>query len=740
METKRGIEFTLGRAYLCCTLALVLTGCAGDKLWKPQKVSFIQDAGAVHLAVLSVAPFDKYRERVQPQFKLSPEEALNQVLPSTMAIEERIIDLLGLKLKVALPTITSTETTTTKEQTGSHPSATREQTTTSKPGDVSGLTAETPAAGGTTAAGLPGGGSTLGTTLGQDPLLRFWTAAALYQEVQLLNGYVQDAAISDGFDPFVVRLQVTLLPWARREPYDAYADISFFAGDFSLPDIPRGSRVDQEPGAESDQRAKRIEPFNINNSSPSDWETSRKEVRVLPLLVTDDIEAALEARSLDRIRQLAFALSAAAQGIGLESKIDKVNEQLESVAGRDYNSAFTVARASHNTLRVRFGAMNQAQAQYSMIPQTHNVTLLLMVPKEMCQQKVPQMVRLVLRTSFVDARDGTELEDDRDWDEKELGKVLKAHGIDKEREERKSKENIGLLRHLVAANNYTGFREHVKTIPYPESLWVDLATLRERSRYQTATLTLPKHEPVLGLEGQKPLLLDDGKSTISTTLVGIRDIIPKKLQVSLKTKTVRLVKEGNEQPASNREATPAKEADLVATSIKPGLADDEFLVTFQSIAAIKRKPIDDIVELVVSTRDETSLAKEQIYHGFYVVKEAPAPLKFELSVRAGVINCDDKGQGKLVLDVTKAPPDGVTLNLSGADVGKVITDPDNILMNPKDPNAPKILKVAKPGVVTIELFNLNPESNITVFGTDESGTKSTPIAVRVLSLSPSKQK
>jgi hypothetical protein len=408
-----------------------------------------------------------------------------------------------------------------------------------------------------------------------------------------------------------------------------------------------------------------------------------------------------------------------------------VNEQLESVAGRDYNSAFTVARVSHNTLRVRFGALNQAQAQYSMIPQTHNVTLLLMVPEEICQQTVPQMVRLVLRTSFVDARDGTGLEDDLDWGEELLRKALKAHGIDKERE---SKEDIRLLQNLVAANNYTGFREHVKTIRYPESLWVDLAALRERSLYQTATLTLPKYgPPVLGLPGQKPLLLDDGKSTISTTLVGIRDIIPKKLLVSLKTQTVKI-------SPPKKEATPAKEdlkeADVVATSIKPGQADDEFLVTFQSLAAIKRKPINDIVEVVVSTRDKPSLEKR--YHGVYVVKEAL--LTFELSVRPEVINSDEKGQGRLVINVTKVPPDGVTLNLAGADLGTVTTDPDKILMEPKDPNAFKnILKVAKPGVVTIELFNLNPESIVTVSGTDESGRSSTPITLRVISISKQKK-
>ena len=181
---------------------------------------------------------------------------------------------LSLKVKAGVPSTTSAGTTTTSQSSNS-----------------SGPTAGTP-----TAASLPGGGSVTGATLGQEPLLKFWTAAALYQEVQLLNRYVQDAAIPEGFTAYVVRLQVSLLPWARNEPYDAYADISFFRGDFC-----HENRIEETPKC--------------------DGQTSQNEVRILPLLVTDDIEAALEARSYDRIRQLALALSAVFKGVGVKSNL-----------------------------------------------------------------------------------------------------------------------------------------------------------------------------------------------------------------------------------------------------------------------------------------------------------------------------------------------------------------------------------------------------------------------------------
>src|SRR5262249_47299447 len=61
-----------------------------------------------------------------------------------------------------------------------------------------------------------------------DPMTRYWAATALFQEVQLLNRYVRDAWVRRGSRPYVVRVQATLMPAARNEPYDAYCTCSFF--------------------------------------------------------------------------------------------------------------------------------------------------------------------------------------------------------------------------------------------------------------------------------------------------------------------------------------------------------------------------------------------------------------------------------------------------------------------------------------------------------------------------------
>src|SRR5574337_2160671 len=98
-------------------------------------------------------------------------------------------------------------------------------------------------------------------------MLRYWVATALYQEVKLLDRYVKDAAIAGDYYPYLMRIQVTLMPRRRDLPYDAYTDVAMFAGDFG--DVQQ----DDVP-------------------------------HLIPLLVTDDLEAMVQSRSVDQIRQL----------------------------------------------------------------------------------------------------------------------------------------------------------------------------------------------------------------------------------------------------------------------------------------------------------------------------------------------------------------------------------------------------------------------------------------------------
>ena len=131
--------------------------------------------------------------------------------------------------------------------------------------------------------------------------MHYWAATALWQEVQLINMYV-DAAAVDGeeFEPYLVRLQVTLLPRKRHDAKDAYTTISLFQGDFPAPKA-------SEKKKDSSQCPK-------DSTTPS---TSIEDVRIIPLLVTDDMQTALDSESVERTRQLALTLAAAIHGVGV---------------------------------------------------------------------------------------------------------------------------------------------------------------------------------------------------------------------------------------------------------------------------------------------------------------------------------------------------------------------------------------------------------------------------------------
>lgn len=242
-------------------LTLSIAGCAGNELPKlPAPTTFEEqhEAGSTHIAVLSVAPWEEYVEKLQPTFTLSETKALEAVNQSSRASDETFIDALSFGLRLQPPVSSRTvETETVTEDGEETVSSTR--TDREGPGDVSAFeppsslatqaTSPTPT---TTQAQLSGG---------LDPMLQHLTATALYQEVQLLNGYIRDAVQRTGFKPYVVRSQISVLPSARLEPYDAYTTFSFLARPFGTNHVPLAAH---ETDAEA---AKIVEELRVNDPS-----------------------------------------------------------------------------------------------------------------------------------------------------------------------------------------------------------------------------------------------------------------------------------------------------------------------------------------------------------------------------------------------------------------------------------------------------------------------------------------
>ena len=352
------------------------------------------DAGSVHIAVLSVAPWDKYVEDLQPTFDMTTENALKEVIPTTGIIDEKIIDALGAGLKLALPTASVTSTSTVTSETGretiSKTSATKEK----KSGDVSAVK------GGELSLPekKPSDISHPSEGVDIDPMTKYLAATALYQEVKLLNRYIKDAAVyCDECTPYVVRLQISLMPKVRNLPYDAYTTISFFDGS-------------QVPKITSDDFGKLKVEWPTGKTNPP---------FVIPLLVTDNLESILRSSSEDKIRNYTVALSALISGVGLGGNFEKKLDKLKNQKGKDLNSLLTIAKVTENTLRVRLGARQVSglgdEDHFAMAPRTHNITVLLMVPndkngdKDGKKKDGKKRVEVLALTSMVHATEGKEL-------------------------------------------------------------------------------------------------------------------------------------------------------------------------------------------------------------------------------------------------------------------------------------------------------------------------------------------
>jgi len=479
----------------------------------------------VHVAVLSVAPWLEYRDEMQPAFKeMTPQHALDMALPSTMAIQESLQDSLKFTLKGGLsPTqsISSTPGNATSNQ------STALQDTGKKAGaDVQGSvgtqtakTPETAGAGKTTQGGShataseqtskrgdtsenPSGSnqSNAAQSLCVDPLLKYLAATALYQEVQLLNRYIKDAAIDPNYSPYLVRLQVSLMPRMMDEPFDAYLTISFFPGEFEVPAKSKAS---------------------ANN-----------RIRVLPILVTDDIEAAIHNHSLDQVRQFAVTLSAAIHRIQAGADVQKMTDQLQSVLGRDLNSTFTVARLSDNTIRCRFGAQYQSNSKYAMIPQTHNVTLVLLIPdgeqgegpqsEATGERETDKLFKVKERTiHLVSKATLTNI-----WNGKNLQARSHSETLAQTREciavPDADDQKLDRINECILRNDWEGFKsecEGGKINPlYPrEYLWVNLEDVHVASSFSsTSFVVYPHPHKDLIWDKQTPIVIDDGlSSTVS---------------------------------------------------------------------------------------------------------------------------------------------------------------------------------------------------------------------------------
>lgn len=533
-------------------MALTLVGAAGlasckaplHREVKPAEFRNYEEAGTGHVAVLSVGEWDRYVDDMKTAFAITPEQAIAQAGATTALMENKLLDTLKVIVKAATPStaldITKREVSGPVDKDGNTlgadgkpiaPGSYRDAVETEKAGTLPADPASL--ATGKAAKDLPGLGESglkRPDQLGSAALTQYQLATALTQEVHLLNRYVSDAAVRKGYEASVVRVQVSLMPKVRNGPYDAYTTLSFFPSDATLEALrcatPRGGN-------------------------------SRSLPVVVPLLVTDDMEAALAANSSDTIRQYALALSAMVRGFSASADVERYTDELVSTVTRDYNSLYSVARLTDNTVRVRMGARLTSTRQYFMVPQTHNVTLLVLTPKSW-----PNASDVVVqaRTDFTDVRTGVDLSGRSNSRHDEIFADLITTYFQMPWTSAGRAADIAVLKHASEISDYPTFRERVFAMrdakrrahaPVDEpdevvfsgdsqasrALWTAFTQVATGAQYASTLFTLPERCPCFlpqsNVDGVATAA-DDGGGSFVVELRPVRNINPLRLGVRLR--------------------------------------------------------------------------------------------------------------------------------------------------------------------------------------------------------------
>jgi hypothetical protein len=433
---------------LCvCVAALVSSGCGTQqvKLAQPVRVRTEDEAATVLVTPSMVAPWSYVSAALKPAFTMTGDTAVGEVLPTTEEVSSQVLNAFGASLGVGLPGSSTSSssgqalttangsntsngvTTTTASRNGTTNSTT---TTTTTPGVAPTAPTGTPAGGQLPAAPALTGGLSL------DPVLKYKAAAYLNQEVQLLNQEIDNAAVRECFVPYVVKLKLAVMNYRPYLAYSIHTRISFVPG--SAGETPPttnevvqaakrlraaellgyresgrgGSPAGGAISLSTDQVQRLKQDENRVQSAyvaPECAASSRIPV-VVPFLVADDMQVALKSEASEIARQFATALNFMVHGVGGNASLNDLKATLTSISSQDLSSVLTVARDNDNTLYIRIAPSNQASNEPSLVGQTYDVAVLLLVPRRYFVRYgdtlAPASLSLVTYTQFRDATSG----------------------------------------------------------------------------------------------------------------------------------------------------------------------------------------------------------------------------------------------------------------------------------------------------------------------------------------------
>jgi len=395
----------------CLLMALVGTLCSCS--------TYQDQVGSAHMAVISVAPWDARKNELNPKFPITSSDTLKLVSEHTSSIGDFNSSSFSMNVGGG-------------KSSGSASGANSRKTAMSAE-DIARL--DTPG------------------IAAMDPMSAYLSATALFQEIKLLNFSSEDVVKRNGYTPYIVRMQVTLMPFVRNAPYDVYMTAAFFpASGVVMP-------------------------------------------QVVPLLVTDSMETAKHYLEDESSKQIVLSALGALGNNKISGELSRDLQKLQARAGRDRNSLLTVARLTNNSIRVRFGASSQVESKFAMVPQNHYVTILLLVPNNIVCPEKDRRIELVAESYFVNVKTGKTLDSRKAEDVKSKVHAIteKYYSYDKNC----TSDNWEELLQYVISGDYGNFETEISPCKFTKAIYTSLLSIQVGNRADSTSFDLPVSKPIM---------------------------------------------------------------------------------------------------------------------------------------------------------------------------------------------------------------------------------------------------
>ncbi len=315
------------------TLVGMLAGCSLTPRIVERDPKSADEVGTIGVAVVAAAPFEVFAGELRPGFDIDGKKALEMAMATTRQVEDSNLQSIQAALKLAPEQLSSERKSSSSTDAAGKVTETASQSTTAQAGDVSKVTATTPAD------TLPAVLDSRAPQATVNPLLAHYLATALLQDIKLLNRYVNSAPALKEYTPFIVRTQINVRQFGRNTPYDAQVDLVF------------------------------------------EGKGQSHEVVVVPLLMSDSMDLSSASVARSQARAFAAGLAALRGNFGLGLDVGSRTAQLLRSLGTEVNPVLSVGQlgTQRNALSVHIGASEKGVDTHELLSRAHYVTALVLV-------------------------------------------------------------------------------------------------------------------------------------------------------------------------------------------------------------------------------------------------------------------------------------------------------------------------------------------------------------------------